>query len=375
MKWYIFFVVVFVPVDRRSKFFKRFKKALKKALKGLLDSFVIIYYDGGEIFMVKFKFKLLFFLTFVIGTVGILHSVPASAAILAQIPEQVKEKALPKGFETPTNRLEATLNHNSYLYDKNGKRIKGAKKLLKDSTVTIKGQVKKLNAQNKKYFFIRIYWGDDWEYYQIYWAPYKIIHGKAFYPTVQGGYIRVANIKAIEGNELCATSGLATAKRNTYFYDRHAHRTNKKIKKGKKVKVTEYVNLTPNNPDPPYFLKVSENRYLLSSAMVKPRIDVILWGRRDTYVKLIHDTYIYNKDGNIRTPNEPIKLGQIPNSWEVDGLRYLWLPKDKKAELFYHIVKSDPWVETRDGYIKASDVKYYFGEKLKPENTASSVEK
>ncbi|MCT3601149.1 hypothetical protein EFS00_09300 [Lactobacillus amylovorus] len=31
-------VLVFIPVDRRSKFFKRFKKALKKALKVLLDS-------------------------------------------------------------------------------------------------------------------------------------------------------------------------------------------------------------------------------------------------------------------------------------------------------------------------------------------------
>ncbi|MDB6249569.1 hypothetical protein [Lactobacillus amylovorus] len=38
MKWYLLLVLVFMPVDRSSKFFKRFKKALKKALKVLLDS-------------------------------------------------------------------------------------------------------------------------------------------------------------------------------------------------------------------------------------------------------------------------------------------------------------------------------------------------
>ncbi|WP_255404447.1 MULTISPECIES: hypothetical protein [Lactobacillus] len=37
MKWYLLFVLVFIPIDRRNKFFKHFKKAIKKALKAILD--------------------------------------------------------------------------------------------------------------------------------------------------------------------------------------------------------------------------------------------------------------------------------------------------------------------------------------------------
>lgn len=39
MKYYFIFVVVYLPLNRDGKCFKKLKKAIKKFLKNLIDSF------------------------------------------------------------------------------------------------------------------------------------------------------------------------------------------------------------------------------------------------------------------------------------------------------------------------------------------------
>ena len=85
----------------------------------------------------------------------------------------------------------------------------------------------------------------------------------------------------------------------------------------------------------------------------------------------VSDTYIRQADGTIRSK---VTVGYMPDSWKVDNLKYIWVSTDNKAELFYHIVSSDPWEQTRDGYISAEAVKVTAGPELTPSNTAAEAE-
>lgn len=50
--------------------------------------------------------------------------------------------------DSKENTTEVTLNHNTYLYNKKGSRVKDSKKLLKDESVSVKGKIQKL-SKNK----------------------------------------------------------------------------------------------------------------------------------------------------------------------------------------------------------------------------------
>lgn len=97
-----------------------------------------------------------------------------------------------------------------------------------------------------------------------------------------------------------------------------------------------------------------------------------------TYINFIKDTDVYDAKGNILDPNGngqriTKQLGDI----KVNKLLYIWLPKENKAELFYHLVGKSfyatkgEWsaITVKDGYVKADDVKYSMGIKLTPSNT------
>ena len=69
---------------------------------------------------------------------------------------------------------------------------------------------------------------------------------------------------------------------------------------------------------------------------------------------------------------------------KVDKLLYLWIPAENKAKLFYHLkghqfYATQPDVSEKidvgDAYVKSSEVKFVYGIKLKPNNTAQDAEK
>lgn len=269
--------------------------------------------------------------------------------------------------DSQENNTEITLNHNTYLYNKNGVRVKNSKKLLKGEKVSVKGKVQKL-SKNKKYYTIYNY--------QKYWLPYILIKGQAYYTTVKGKFIKVANVGKINNSELIATSGYVVTKKNTVFYNANGNATKNKVKKGSKFKVTALLNLKPQVADMPGFYQVSKNKFLSSLDVNKPRIDLQFLTKeakenKTTYVNLLKNTYIRQADGTIRSK---VTVGYMPDSWKVDNLKYIWVSTDNKAELFYHIVSSDPWEQTRDGYISAEAVKVTAGPELTPSNTAAEAE-
>ena len=252
-------------------------------------------------------------------------------------------------------------------YNKKGSRVKDSKKLLKDESVSVKGKIQKL-SKNKKYYTIYNY--------QRYWLPYILIKGQAYYTTVKGKFIKVANVGKINNSELIATSGYVVTKKNTVFYNANGNATKNKVKKGSKFKVTALLNLKPQVADMPGFYQVSKNKFLYSLDVNKPRIDLQFLTKeakenKTTYVNLLKNTYIRQADGTIRSK---VTVGYMPDSWKVDNLKYIWVSTDNKAERFYHIVSSDPWEQTRDGYISAEAVKVTAGPELTPSNTAAEAE-
>ena len=119
-----------------------------------------------------------------------------------------------------------------------------------------------------------------------------------------------------------------------------------------------------------------------------------------TYVRpnTTTNTKFYNFDG---TPTGISYRNREQNLLTVDGLYYLWVPSENKAELFYHFLayrigrsyfvnndgtdlkepKFDKLIESTEdkmrytnSFVKASEVTFASGIKLTPLNTAKDAE-
>lgn len=138
--------------------------------------------------------------------------------------------------------------HNSYIYGKNGKRLRkyrGSRRntfVYKGTALKYRGKVAKLSKnQNKDYYY---YLNDTKS--QKMWLPYKVIKGKQYYYLGAGGYIKAANISRINGKYLYARSAnikLLNYEKYMPIYNGFGQKTSKKIKGKSWVKV-DYTILT-----------------------------------------------------------------------------------------------------------------------------------
>lgn len=55
------------------------------------------------------------------------------------------------------------------------------------------------------------------------------------------------------------------------------------------------------------------------------------------YITFSKDTNVYNADGTIQNHNGQ-KIVKQMGQFKVDKLMYIWVPSEKKANLFYHLV-------------------------------------
>ena len=96
------------------------------------------------------------------------------------------------------NKTTLSLNHNSYVYDRNGNRIihfnhdKQKTVLRYEIPINVPGKLKKVTSQNPFYYVIK----NNEKYY----LPAKKIKGKYFYYIGNGGYVRAYNVTAIDNN-------------------------------------------------------------------------------------------------------------------------------------------------------------------------------
>lgn len=143
---------------------------------------------------------------------------------------------------TKTTTVKLRLNHNSYVYDKNGKRLKkykGKSALIKKSkTVTFKGKIEPIKTIKRYYFYVVT---DNGKHSTPYWLSYKKIKGSYYYSIGNKGYIKCINVSSINGNSLLSSQATVIVKpllgKVAYAQDASGNRTTKTYKKGQKLTI------------------------------------------------------------------------------------------------------------------------------------------
>ena len=280
------------------------------------------------------------------------------------------------------------LNYNSYVYDKNGKRLgkfHGSKKnthLRKGTPLKYSGSVEKIDRNSKQYFLV-----NDDNYNQS-WLPYKKIGGKYYYNIGAGGYVNAANVGNIDNKPLYVAEATVTvAKRNNYIKAIQVGlgKEQRSIKPLQKIKVDrETLKAGDPTDSPSYIISGTKTGWLAKSLVQKKVRQRLLTCTGDTYVLITAPTDTYDVNGQLRA-NQYIQSGQTPFNKDekipVDELLYIWSNKDNKAELYYHLgaannISNNNFIynnKDRMTFIKTADCKYISGPFLKPLNTVDEA--
>lgn len=305
------------------------------------------------------------------------------------------------GKNTKIGKL--VLSHKSLIYTKSGKSQK--RTLATNSVVKYQGEVKESKTK-PTFYYSKYFKSDNQEHF--YYLPTVKIKNKNYFSLGKNRYILANNVGSIDGYILIyngVTYATVLQKTNTQTISNN--RTKHTLNKGQRIKVDlavipwaedfeGYIYRLHDYPDEYVdgsFIKL--RNYLptinyddLAYSFVKP--------------KSTENTKLYDFSGvptgiNLKTSQQ--------SKLKVDGLIYLWVPSEKKAELFYHFLNPGPYYENYvndDGtkikqpaldpktnkllitteqklvaiksFIKASDVEFDGGVKLKPINTPEEAE-
>ena len=280
------------------------------------------------------------------------------------------------------------LNYNSYVYDKNGKRLykfRGSKKnthLRKGTPLKYSGSVEKIDRNSKQYFLV-----NDDNYNQS-WLPYEKIGGKYYYNIGAGGYVNAANIGNIDNKPLYVAEATVTISPKDIDSKGVQIGLGKEqitVKPLQKIKVNrETLFRYDPTSSPSYIISGTKTGWFPKSYVQKEPRQRLLTFTADTYVLITAGTDIFDANGDLR-PNQVDKAGlttfiegeKIP----VDELLYIWSNKDNKAELYYHLGDVNGFTHTNFeenneehmSFIKAADSKYVSGPFLKPLNTVDEA--
>ena len=222
-----------------------------------------------------------------------------------------------------------------------------------------------------------------------YYLPYKTIKGKQYYNIGHGGYIKAINVDSINGNKLFTNYATVTIASSPFSSDKDFTKANlvnnkgeftdKYVKKGTKLVVdrrsnreelagTTKIDMLDNGVLEVFRIKNNKKLFVLRDDLkTQPRQQLIPY-TNIMHIKFVSDAYLYNTKGEFA---DRIKF-RLGDNTSVTGLRYIWIPADKKAELFYEVLNS-PARSEECNFVKVSTAKYLFGKHLKPSNTAADV--
>lgn len=276
------------------------------------------------------------------------------------------------------------LNYNSFVYNKNGKRL-STYRGRKSNTYVKKGTPLKYAAsiesvdRNSKHFYLL----DDNGYSQS-WLPYKKIGNKYYYNIGAGGYINAANVDKIDDKSLYTTETSIRVKGLNEPFTVGTGKDKTKIQNGKTYNVDRITGVTF---DPTSLIKYriagTTDAFIDSDYVkTKPRQKVEIYTKA-TYVSFNKSTNTYDVQGKALPIKGTHSTFNKNDKYPVEDLTYIWVPDENKAELFYSLKYS--WSQHRltinipgnfvnDDYpgliyVKASDVKYCSGPYLKPNNS------
>ena len=284
-----------------------------------------------------------------------------------------------------------TIKRDALVYTKAGKAT--GKKLRTNSVVKYQGKAKAATKTPKYFYYLR----DVARYLQPQSIPTYKIKGKYFYFLGHNRYINAANVGYINGH-LVRYNGTSTATvlKNTNSITVNYSEAKRKLKKGQKIKLDLAVipYLSDGFDNYLYRLHGHPDEYV-DATEIKLQRDLPVIDYRDlvyTYVMPVTDNSVELYDTSGKAIGKRIMKPAYSNL-TVDGLMYLWVPEENKAELFYHCLnysddnvvddsQPDPIQDPNsvhrtnnqklsygNNFIKVSDVKYVSGLKLKALNT------
>ena len=284
-----------------------------------------------------------------------------------------------------------TIKRDALVYTKAGKATE--KKLRTNSVVKYQGKAKAATKTPKYFYYLR----DVARYLQPQSIPTYKIKGKYFYSLGHNRYINAANVGYINGH-LVRYNGTSTATvlKNTNSITVNYSEAKRKLKKGQKIKLDLAVipYLSDGFDNYLYRLHGHPDEYV-DATEIKLQRDLPVIDYRDlvyTYVMPVTDNSVELYDTSGKAIGKRI-MKPVYSNLTVDGLMYLWVPEENKAELFYHCLNysddnvvddtqpepiQDPNSVHRtnnqklsygNNFIKVSDVKYVSGLKLKALNT------
>ncbi|GAA2861549.1 SLAP domain-containing protein [Lactobacillus intestinalis] len=180
-----------------------------------------------------------------------------------------------------------TLNHNSYLYNQNGVRLKTKGKLYKNHKVKLIGKLTEKTVTmpytrtqyegrpvKAPYYFLINNYGESPKRCYL---SYKMIKNHPYYSLGKGQYIRAANVGHIDNHTVAATERILTVKRNAHLWSYNLKPLSETVIKGQKVKVDALINLGNYNVTNRvycfYRIKGTQT-YIYANDTKAPRIDL-----------------------------------------------------------------------------------------------------
>ncbi|WP_278953428.1 SLAP domain-containing protein, partial [Lactobacillus apis] len=227
-----------------------------------------------------------------------------------------------------------TIKRDALVYTEAGKAT--GKKLRTNSVVKYQGKAKAATKTPKYFYYLR----DVARYLQPQSIPTYKIKGKYFYSLGHNRYINAANVGYINGH-LVRYNGTSTATvlKNTNSITVNYSEAKRKLKKGQKIKLDLAVipYLSDGFDNYLYRLHGHPDEYV-DATEIKLQRDLPVIDYRDlvyTYVMPVTDNSVELYDTSGKAIGKRIMKPAYSNL-TVDGLMYLWVPEENKAELFYH---------------------------------------
>ena len=299
-----------------------------------------------------------------------------------------------KGHNIKKGKL--VINHNSLIYTKTGKAT--GKKLRTNAIVKYQGKAKTATKTPKYFYYLK----DIDRYFKPRYIPTYKIKGKYYYSLGHNRYIKAANVGYINGH-IARYNGTvnATVTKKTYTTTINFSAAKRKLKKGQKIKLDLTVIPYESDGFEGYIYRLHDypDEYVdEDNVKLKRNLPIIDYSDLVyTYVTPLANNSVELYDTSGKAIGKRIIKPQYSNL-TVDGLMYLWVPEENKAELFYHCLNysdasvigdsqpipapnSEPTYPAKkqaliysNNFIKVNDVKYVSGLKLKALNTIEQAE-
>lgn len=290
------------------------------------------------------------------------------------------------------------LSHNSYVYDKNGKRIKSAKTLKKGATFDYtgtkdindveyydmgKGQyvkasngviVKSVELIKNSYVYDAngkriksagtLKKGSTIDYYGT-----KMINDQNYYDMGKGQYIKTTNAKETEDTEPVKEDTYINLIKNAIIYNDNGDTYNEDS--APLLKGASYQALAAKKINDKWYYSIGDGQWIKAVNAVVTSGPALIPKSEDPNADYTNSTTdpnqliatwttsspVYNSKGEIK-PNQEFGKG---HQARVSELRYIWIKSENQAVLFYKLVSD------KDGFVKADDVTVS-GKTLAPAN-------